>query len=596
MLAETVFGVSAAAAVYHHALYPLLLRASAGEAPAAFPITPPAEELPSLTIIVPAHNEAKFIRKKIENLAALDYPPGKLSIVVACDGCTDRTAAIAEQAIEALPSGRVKLAVYPVNMGKVAVLNEQIALARTTIIALSDASALLPQDALVKAAAHFADETVGFVCGAYELAPESGAGERLYWRYQCKIKAREAALGSPFGAHGAFYAFRREPWKPMAAGVINDDVILPMSIVAQGYRGVYDAGIAVKETELATHAQDFRRRIRIGAGNLQQAISLRSLANFKRPGLAFTFLSGKALRGAMPFIAAAAAVSALYLAAQGSPAFEGFALFGVLAALICALPCDAIPRFCQPLSTLGRGYAAAFAGASGYLLGWHRRPWRRALAAAQAKKHFVPASVEVSKRLLDIAVALAALAVLSVLCAPLAIAIKLGSNGPIFYRQMRVGRIRPHVAELFWLIKFRTMRQDAEAKSGPVWATDNDPRITRLGRFMRKTRLDELPQCINVLRGEMSIVGPRPERPGFFRRLENEIPFYVERTYGLRPGITGLAQINQAYDQTIDDVRNKVLYDHTYALRLNGWKDWLLSDLGIILKTTEVVVTGRGAK
>ncbi len=593
MLAETVFGVSAAAGIYHHAIYPLLLGALGGEETAAS--AQPSEELPPLAIIVPAHNEAKFIRSKIENLAALDYPEGKLSIVIACDGCTDRTAEIARETIGALPApGAIKLAVYSKNIGKVAVLNEQIAMAKGAVIALSDASALLPKDALLKAAGHFADETVGFVCGTYVLPPESSPGEQLYWEYQCDIKADEAALGSPFGAHGAFYAFRRKPWKPMPADTINDDVILPMSIVAQGYRGVYDETIATSEAEQPTHGQDFRRRIRIGAGNLQQAIRLRSLASLTRPGLAFVFLSGKALRGVMPFIAAIAALSVLLLAAQGSPTFKGIALFALLGSLICALPYDVLPRVCQPLSTFGRGYAAAFIGASGYLLGLHRRPWQR--AGAQREMRFIPASVETSKRLFDIIIALVAFVVLAILYVPLAIAIKLSSKGPVFYRQMRVGRIKPNVTELFWLIKFRTMRQDAEVKSGPVWATDNDPRITKLGRFMRKTRLDELPQCINVLRGEMSIVGPRPERPSFFRRLEHEIPFYIERTYGLRPGITGLAQINQAYDQNIEDVRNKVLYDHTYALRLRHWKDWLISDLEIILKTATVMVTGRGAK
>ncbi len=256
-----------------------------------------------------------------------------------------------------------------------------------------------------------------------------------------------------------------------------------------------------------------------------------------------------------------------------------------------------LPAVLQPLSTFGRGYAAGLAGALSYLLGRHRRPWRRAMAEdAGRDPHYIPVSVERSKRLFDIVCGLAAFLVLCVLYVPLAIAIKLSSPGPVFYRQMRVGRITPRFTGLFWLIKFRTMRQDAEAKSGPVWASDNDPRITALGRFMRKTRLDEIPQCINVLRGEMSIVGPRPERPSFFRRLESEIPFYIERTYGLRPGITGLAQINQAYDQNIEDVRNKVLYDHTYALRLSRWKDWLISDLGIIVRTAAVVVTGRGAK
>ena len=147
---------------------------------------------------------------------------------------------------------------------------------------------------------------------------------------------------------------------------------------------------------------------------------------------------------------------------------------------------------------------------------------------------------------------------------------------------------------MFYLIKFRTMFVDAEATTGAVWATKNDPRVTRVGNFMRRTRLDELPQCINVLRGEMSVVGPRPERPGFFSSLEDAIPYYAERTYGLKPGITGLAQVNQDYDASIEDVRNKVLYDHAYAARISTWKGWLMADFGIILKTVSVVAMGKG--
>jgi lipopolysaccharide/colanic/teichoic acid biosynthesis glycosyltransferase len=597
MLTEAAFFISAAAGIYHHAVYPFLLQKfSAGEAAPA-PKIPDTDELPTLAIIVPAHNEEAFIARKIENLASLDYPREKLFIVIACDGCTDRTVEIAKAAAARAGNLAIAIAIQENNAGKVATLNVQIALCLTDIVALSDVSACLPKDALLRTAAQFADRAVGVVCGTYRLPAASGAGERLYWDYQCRIKAAEAALDAPFGAHGAFYAFRRKVWKPLPADTINDDVILPMLIVAAGYRAVYDRYIIATEAELSTPAQEFRRRVRIGAGNLQQAIRLRALANFERPGLAFVFLSGKALRAVMPFFGALAALSVLILAVQGSPAFQALALLGLIGAVLCALPYSALPPALQPLSTLGRGYAAGFIGASAYLLRGQRQPWRRAIIdEAEGHRHYIPISVERSKRLFDILCALCALLVLCVLYVPLAIAIKLSSRGPVFYRQMRVGRITPRFTELFWLIKFRTMRQDAEVKSGPVWASDNDPRITKLGRFMRKTRLDEIPQCINVLRGEMSIVGPRPERPSFFHRLEREIPFYIERTYGLRPGITGLAQINQAYDQNIEDVRNKVLYDHTYALRLSRWRDWLISDLGIIFRTAAVVVTGRGAK
>jgi len=172
--------------------------------------------------------------------------------------------------------------------------------------------------------------------------------------------------------------------------------------------------------------------------------------------------------------------------------------------------------------------------------------------------------------------------------------IKLDSPGPVLFRQTRVGRIWPDRIEHFEMIKFRTMRQDAEQKTGAVWASKNDPRITKVGNFLRKTRLDEIPQFINVLKGDMSLIGPRPERPTISTDLEDHIPFYLERTYGVTPGITGLAQVNQGYDETIEDVRSKLAYDLAYSLSLSKPVSWLSMDISIVVKTVLVMVLGRG--
>ena len=209
------------------------------------------------------------------------------------------------------------------------------------------------------------------------------------------------------------------------------------------------------------------------------------------------------------------------------------------------------------------------------------------------EEDYIHPTVKVGKRVFDIVLGFGALLVLGVIFIPVALLIRLNSRGPIFYRQLRVGRADATSTQLFYLYKFRSMYIDAE-KRGAVWATTNDPRVTSVGRFMRKTRIDELPQALNVLKGEMSIVGPRPERPVFFQKLETEIPFYVERTFGLKPGITGLAQVNQGYDASIEDVRSKVSYDHAYAMRLMDPWDWLKTDVWIILKTFSTMVHGRG--
>ncbi len=202
--------------------------------------------------------------------------------------------------------------------------------------------------------------------------------------------------------------------------------------------------------------------------------------------------------------------------------------------------------------------------------------------------------VSAAKRSFDLAGAFAGICLTMPLFPVIALAIRLESPGPIFFKQLRIGAALADRTVLFEMIKFRSMRQDAECGTGAVWAQKNDPRITRVGNFLRKTRLDELPQFINVLRGDMSLIGPRPERPGFYKKLETAIPYFAERTYGIRPGITGLAQVNQGYDETLEDVRNKVAFDHAYALAICSLRDWVRMDLTIAWRTVAVMAFGRG--
>jgi lipopolysaccharide/colanic/teichoic acid biosynthesis glycosyltransferase len=402
------------------------------------------------------------------------------------------------------------------------------------------------------------------------------------------------------GAHGAFYVLRRSLVAPLPEDTINDDFILPMEIVAQGYRAVYDERIAVRELESAPPQLDFRRRQRIGAGNLQQALRLWRLADPRRLDLAFVFASGKMLRAFMPFLLVLLLAATAVLAAQGAALFQALLAAGAAGLAFAGWAIRARPRWLpKPLAWwvyLVEGYAAALIGSVRYLLGPNSGAWKRADAGPERPNtpQYIPRSVWFSKRALDLACGAAALVVLVLVIIPVGAAIKLASPGPIFYRQLRVGRQEHDRTRLFQLIKFRTMVSDAEARTGPVWAKQNDPRITPVGRFLRKSRIDELPQAINVLRGDMSIVGPRPERPSFFAKLESEIPFYTERTYGLRPGITGLAQVSQRYDSNIEDVRSKVMYDHAYAMRLTRWRSWLGTDLSIILRIAGVMALGKG--
>jgi lipopolysaccharide/colanic/teichoic acid biosynthesis glycosyltransferase len=208
---------------------------------------------------------------------------------------------------------------------------------------------------------------------------------------------------------------------------------------------------------------------------------------------------------------------------------------------------------------------------------------------------------EIANRCVNVLLASTALVVLSPVIVLVALAVKLTSRGPVVYSQTRVGLDRRrHVIDalysnrkqdqggmVFTIYKFRTMRADAERNSGAIWATRNDPRVTKLGRILRRTRLDELPQLVNVIKGDMNIVGPRPERPSIFVRLREDLPDYRLRQR-TRPGITGWAQINHSYDTSIDDVRAKIRYDLEYLER-----QCLAEDLMIMVKTVPVMLFRR---
>jgi exopolysaccharide biosynthesis polyprenyl glycosylphosphotransferase len=187
------------------------------------------------------------------------------------------------------------------------------------------------------------------------------------------------------------------------------------------------------------------------------------------------------------------------------------------------------------------------------------------------------------KRLTDVLVAVIGLVITAPLAGLAALLIKLTSSGPILYRQERLGRD----STPFLLFKFRTMIADAESETGPVWAADNDPRITPLGKWLRKARIDEIPQLVNVLRGEMSLVGPRPERAIFIQKLTKKIPFYAERLL-VTPGITGWAQVMAPYAASIEDTRRKLQYDLYYIKHMSFFLDTF-----IFLKTVKTMFFGR---
>jgi exopolysaccharide biosynthesis polyprenyl glycosylphosphotransferase len=188
------------------------------------------------------------------------------------------------------------------------------------------------------------------------------------------------------------------------------------------------------------------------------------------------------------------------------------------------------------------------------------------------------------KRIMDMVISFLILILSIPITILTAVAIKIDSNGPIFFRQERIGM----TGKKFRIIKFRSMFKDAEKYTGPVWSQKGDPRVTRIGRFLRRFRIDEIPQMINVLKGEMSLVGPRPERPVFVEKLSQEIPYYPRRLK-VRPGITGWAQVKHKYDENIEDVKIKLRYDLFYIENMS-----LRMDFKILTRTIFVVLFGKG--
>jgi lipopolysaccharide/colanic/teichoic acid biosynthesis glycosyltransferase len=242
----------------------------------------------------------------------------------------------------------------------------------------------------------------------------------------------------------------------------------------------------------------------------------------------------------------------------------------------------------------------------------------------------VAPGVRLIKRTIDVCASFAGLAVSAPLFPLIALAITVEDPGPVFYRQRRAGTLRGTKAvdgveqpefDVFHMAKFRTMRVDAEKLTGAVLASENDPRVTKVGRFLRKTRLDELPQFWNVLKGEMSLVGPRPERPELLVNLALAIPFFEERMRDIKPGITGLAQVSLGYTgraseksaiaafegvltnpfqleeaegAVADDMRMKLLFDLAYSAALESLSSYLYTELSVIVKTPLVMVLGLG--
>jgi len=324
---ELLFWIAVAVPIYAYLGYPvLLLLGSVFKRPVH---KAPFE--PSVTLLIPAYNEAEHIACKIRDSLALDYPADKLEIFVACDGSTDATPAIAQSLAD---GHRVRVLSFPKNRGKIATLNDGVREAKGEIVVFSDATALLYHDSVRELITNFADPKVGAASGRYTVirADEVGIGksEDFYWRYETFLKVLESQLDSMLGAHGHLHAIRRDLYPFPPPGTINDDYIIPVSVLSKGYRAVYEPKAIVYEE--AREMTGFGRRVRIMAGNLQQLREIRTLLRPLRLLPLFFFLSHKVSRLVVPFAMVAALAANAFL--LGVPLYR--ALF-VLQAVFYAL-------------------------------------------------------------------------------------------------------------------------------------------------------------------------------------------------------------------------------------------------------------------
>ncbi len=551
-----------------------------------------------VTVVIPARNEAATLAAKIDATLALEPRSRIVEVLVGSDGSTDATASIALAAAARDP--RVRLVDRGVRRGKAAVITDLARQARGEFVLFTDAGAEISPGVLPALLDAMRDPEVAIAVPRYETRGHEG-GEGAYWRLQTALKKAESDRGLVVGAHGACYLARRERVPPLPSGTVNDDLLLPALVRSDGGRVVYVHEVASSEVSTSGAPAVFRRLARISRGNWQLFSRHTELLSPLRPRLAFPLLVTKLLRILGPWLLlgalATATVGAIHHASFRAVLATGLvALLAASFALWRQLRGETVSG---PIALLGYGLlgqAATAVGAWQALRGGQGVGWESVDGEVLGDvPPPLPLSVRGAKRTLDVLGSGLLLLLTWPFMLACAVAVKVSSPGPAVFRQERVRHDAQGRPISFQMYKFRSMWVDAEARSGPVWATVADPRITPVGRFLRKARLDELPQLWNVLMGDMTLVGPRPERPSFVKQLSDMIPGYTDRVARCKPGVTGWAQIHCEYDTSIDSVRTKVLYDLAYVAHLYDLRSYLGMEVNVALRTVMVMVKGKGA-
>jgi lipopolysaccharide/colanic/teichoic acid biosynthesis glycosyltransferase/glycosyltransferase involved in cell wall biosynthesis len=556
------------------------------------------ENFPFVSVLIPAHNECETLKAKLENALSLDYPPDKMEIIVCSDGSTDATDAIAQR----FSDQGVQLVRNVQRRGKAETIRRMLQVATGDLILLTDASARLNRDCLRILVRSFSDPSVGVASARYVVAHDLNEikAEDHYWSFDVKLKTLEAEKNMLLGVHGAAFMARRKLIPELPTDTINDDFVIPLSIRAQGFCICYVPEAIAMDSPTDSWDTIYHRLIRIAKGNYQMYWRHRRILNPFRGRIALAFGLRKVLKTLGPFFIIGMLLTST-LSAGLHPFIAAFSIASWSALALGFFGLVTKQRTFLPIRMLSYGLMGQIAGLVGlfkhiFHMGgstWKRAPENEPLDLDMPA--VPPTHIILVKRAIDLSFAIIGLGLGLPFLLFVSISILIETGFPVIFRQARVRYDSSGRPTTFTMYKFRTMRTDAETKSGPVWATQDDPRITRLGRFLRRTRLDELPQLFNVLKGEMSMVGPRPERPHFVELLENEIPLYNDRVIRLKPGITGWAQVNVEYDTSVDSVRDKLLFDLTYAAHLYKLPSYLKMEFKILFATLRVMFTKKGA-
>ncbi len=385
-----IFDIALFLVIYHHVLYPIALKLLAKNKVNIKPIiksrhythSKDDKKLSCFTIIIPAYNEARFIAEKIRNLSFIDYPNDRYELIILCDGCTDKTYDISLKTLTEIACADLncQLINFKDNRGKVAALKDGVDKAKFENIVFSDVSALLPVNCLLMLDSHFNKPTVGAVSGGYKFIEKGSTGEQLYWQYQSKLKSRESSIASVLGAHGAFYSIRKSCYEEIPEDTINDDFLIPMNIIKQGYRVIYEPRVAAIELEQVNLAQDMDRRLRIAAGNFQQLVYLLPLLSPKYGWNAVNFASGKALRAITPFILVIMLISNVYLSLINTLFFSLLCCQMTLYSMVILINIFNISPKLNSLKLICyfvNGYWVALKGSLKYILGLQEKIWTK---------------------------------------------------------------------------------------------------------------------------------------------------------------------------------------------------------------------------